>query len=202
VVGAPPDARRRRPRLNQRRPRARTSWPPVPLIGRNDRLAAVGVVPGRSWGMVRPSRSGLHRGRRSCPHRLVPAASSSEPPTSVGLAQPSSRSLAAATREASHRGTRRGREENDVDLALCREAVEDGRVTLKTCTPPAAGRTHRSRRVATRTRANKPLLGRLDPCEWSWTVQPSNSTCRLPFERLWPVDPELVGQVLKRCERN
>ena len=27
-------------------------------------------------------------------------------------------------------------------------------------------------------------------------------TCRLPFERLWPVDPELVGQVLKRCERN
>jgi hypothetical protein len=28
----------------------------------------------------------LHRGRRSCRHRLVPAASSSEPPTSVGLA--------------------------------------------------------------------------------------------------------------------
>ena len=31
-------------------------------------------------------RSGLHCGRRSCRHRFVPAASSSEPPTSVGLA--------------------------------------------------------------------------------------------------------------------
>ena len=31
---------------------------------------------------------------------------------------------------------------------------------------------------------------------------PAIRLCRLPFERLWPVDPEPVGQVLKRCERN
>jgi hypothetical protein len=37
-------------------------------------------------GVFQASSFGLHRGRRSCPHLLMQAASSSEPPTSVGLA--------------------------------------------------------------------------------------------------------------------
>jgi hypothetical protein len=46
-----------------------------------------------------PERSGLHCGRRSCQHRLVPAASSPGPPASVGLvcAEPG---LVGASREA------------------------------------------------------------------------------------------------------
>jgi hypothetical protein len=38
------------------------------------------------WHCSTPERSGLHCGKRSCRHRLVSAASSPEPPTSVGLA--------------------------------------------------------------------------------------------------------------------
>src|SRR6476659_6945882 len=44
--------------------------------------------------------SGPPRWRRSCRHRSAQTASSSEPPTSVGVGVPSSRSLATATREA------------------------------------------------------------------------------------------------------
>jgi len=61
------------------------SRPPVPLLGRGNR-PAVRCIHIRVVGHDPASRSGLHRGRRSCLHRLVETASSSEPPTSVGLA--------------------------------------------------------------------------------------------------------------------
>src|ERR1700730_9653456 len=48
---------------------------------------------------ARPSFGPPHR-RRSCPHRSVLAASSSEPPNERGVGVPSSRSLATTSREA------------------------------------------------------------------------------------------------------
>src|SRR5882757_6271423 len=99
VVRAPPHARRRCPSHDQLRVLGPPSRPPVPLIGRNDRLAVVGLVPGKVVGHGPASRSGLHRGRRSCPQLLMQAASSSEPPNERGGGVPSSRSLATATHE-------------------------------------------------------------------------------------------------------
>src|SRR5271167_2343950 len=46
-------------------------------------LCRLGSTQSRTWRLL---DSEPPQGRRSCPHRLVPAASSSEPPTSVGLA--------------------------------------------------------------------------------------------------------------------
>src|SRR5271168_3652209 len=46
-------------------------------------LCRLGSTKSRTWRLL---DSEPPQGRRSCPHRLVPAASSSEPPTSVGLA--------------------------------------------------------------------------------------------------------------------
>jgi hypothetical protein len=121
--------------------------------------------------------------KRSCLHQIVLAASSSEPPNERGVGATSSRSLATATREASHRGTRRGREENDVDLALGREAVEDGRATLKTSTPPAAGR-------PTDRGGSLPAPGPTSHCSVALTVvtvldsAPTNSTLSAPVRAL------------------
>jgi hypothetical protein len=77
-----------------------------------------------------PTYRGLRFGRRSCPQLLMQAASSSEPPASVWVGVPSSRSLATATREADQlygeeqparrpRGVRRPRRED------CRQREHD-----------------------------------------------------------------------------
>ena len=75
----------------------RPPWPPGHLRGAFARLCPRPVGRGRTThrsDRLRESRRrtlhcrcpSLRRGRRSCPHREVLAASSSEPPTSVGLA--------------------------------------------------------------------------------------------------------------------
>jgi hypothetical protein len=70
-------------------PGARAALPAPSFSDRPERrLAVVGVVPGKAVGHgTASSRSGLHRGRRSCLHLLMqPASSHPSHPASVGLA--------------------------------------------------------------------------------------------------------------------
>ena len=62
--------------------------------GDSDRGPPVGSQKFMALSLFRPRDP-----RRSCPHRMVSAASSSEPPSERGVGVPSSRSLATASRE-------------------------------------------------------------------------------------------------------
>jgi hypothetical protein len=81
------------------RPVQSVTRPPEQVVCPGDPVRAVVIVGMRDMGHC-PSLTRASAAEGSCPHRLVLAASSSEPPASVGLACPSSRSLATASREA------------------------------------------------------------------------------------------------------
>src|SRR4051794_22799334 len=87
----------------------RSSWQPLhrepivpPILASHlkGRLALVGVVPGKVVGHDPASRSGLHRGRRSCPQLFDAGRFVIRTTHERGVGVPSSRSLATATREA------------------------------------------------------------------------------------------------------